>query len=143
MVEPFTDPYREYPTRLIGYVNAVVRPWKDLIPKQAYQASLGVMHTFFLTNAYDYAKKVDSKSPTSSALDCYTWHCCASWLGPAFVVDHTVRFAKKRTSHRLIPILLGYAALGVSAQVMDGALNWYFYGFLGAGNKDRPRLHLN
>lgn len=140
MSESFADPYREFPLRILGYTNAIIRPLKEMLPKQLYQASFGISQTYFLTNCYDYVSKIDAKNPISSAIDCYTWHCCASWLGPAFVIDRTAAFAKKHTSHRSIPIIVGYVAFGLSAPIMDRAMNWYFYGFWSAGNKQKPRL---
>lgn len=142
MYESFSDPYREYPLRSLGYTNAIIRPWKEFIPSQAYQASIGIMHTYFLTNCYDYVRRIDAKSPISSAIDCFTWHCCASWLGPAAVIDLARRIAKIYTSNRFLPIVCAYAAFGISAPIMDRVMNWYFYGFWGAGNKERPRLNL-
>ena len=142
VMSEFVDKYRQYPLRALGYVNAICRPLRDLIPKPVYQLSLGLMHTYFLTNSYDYALRVDSKNRLSSAVDCYTWHCAGSWIGPAMVVDGTVRFARKYTNSRAVPILISYAALGLASPLLDRALNWYFYGFWSAGNKERPKLSL-
>jgi hypothetical protein len=100
------------------------------------------MHTYFLTNSYDYASKIDAKSRLASAVDCYTWHCAASWIGPSLVIDSSLRIAKQYTSSRYIPVFLAYTAFGFASPLMDRVMNWYFYGFWNAGNKDRPRLTL-
>ena len=142
MTSGFVDPYREYPYRAIGLIHAVVRPWKDQIPKPAYQLSLGVMHTYFITNSYDYANRVDSTSWTSSFLDCYTWHCAASWTVPLLVVDRTMSVCKNISTNRFMPMMAAYAVLPVASVIMDKVTNWYFYGFLSAGNKEQPRLRL-
>lgn len=138
----YSDPYRQFPLRVIGYSNAMVRPLKELIPKPVYQLSLGVMHTFFLTNSYDYASKIDAKNQLSSAIDCYTWHCAASWVGPAMVIDGTMKLVKKYTHSRTLPIAAAYVAFAAASPLMDRAMDWYFYGFWSAGNKERPRLQL-
>jgi hypothetical protein len=143
MGDRFQDPYREYPLRFIGYVNAIVRPWKEVIPKSAYQLSLGVMHTYILTNAYDYANRVDSSSWMSSFADCMTWHFAASWVAPALVVDNVVKLSRKYVPKGpLVPALVAYATLPLASVVIDRATNWYFYGFWSAGTKERPRLRL-
>lgn len=136
------DPYREYPLRVLGYINAFVRPWREIIPNSFYQLSLGVMHTFFLTNAYDYANRIDAKNQFTSAADCYTWHCAASWVGPALVTDNVVKLMRKRTASRVAAALAAYGCLAIAGPLMDRALNWYFYGFWSAGNKERPKLRL-
>ena len=123
----YTDPYRAYPWRLLGYTNALLRPLQEFIPQPLYQSSLGVMHTYFLTNSYDYASTIDSKNRVSSAVDCYTWHCAASWVGPALIVDNTRRFCARFTSGRAAPILGAYATLAVTGPLVDRLLNWYFY----------------
>ena len=138
----FTDHYRQYPWRLLGYTNAVARPFRDSIPKPLYQLSLGIMHTYFLTNSYDYALKVDSKSRLSSALDCYSWHCAASWVCPALIIDNALRLLKRHTQRRSLQILGAYTSLVVLSPLMDRVMNWYFYGFWNAGNKEKPRLNL-
>ena len=138
-----SDPYREYPFRIIGYTNALVRPWKDRLPSYLYQASLGVMHTYFITNAYDYANRVDSSSWLSSFGDCMTWHFAASWVLPALVVDTSVRFLKKFSSgSRVLPVVGAYATLPVASLLIDRVTNWYFYGLWSAGSKERPRLRI-
>lgn len=137
------DPYREYPFRAIGYVNAIARPWKETMPRHFYQLSLGVMHTYFLTNAYDYANRADSTSWISSFGDCMTWHFAASWVLPALIMDNTVRILKKSCgASRVLPALGAYAVLPFASVVIDKATNWYFYGFWSAGSKERPRLRL-
>jgi hypothetical protein len=142
MAVDFIDGYRQYPWRMLGYVNAITRPFIADISKPVYQVSLGIMHTYFLTNSYDYANKIDSKSRLSSALDCYTWHCAASWVGPALVVDHTIRVVKKYSSRRSFQVLGAYTVLAIASPIMDRTMNWYFYGFWNAGNKEKPRLNL-
>ena len=138
-----SDPYRGYPIRLIGYTNALVRPFREHIPKHFYQLSLGVMHTYFLTNSYDYANRVDSTSWLSSFIDCMTWHCAASWVAPALVMDNSVRLLRKFTNgHKMLPILGAYAILPVASVAIDGVTNWYFYGLWSAGSRERPRLRL-
>lgn len=137
------DPYREYPIRGIGYINAIARPWKEVMPRHVYQLSLGVMHTYFLTNAYDYANRADSTSWLSSFGDCMTWHFAASWILPALVVDNTVKILKKTGGpNRWLPAMGAYAVLPLASVVIDRATNWYFYGFWSAGSKERPRLRL-
>lgn len=142
MASETVDPYRQYPWRLFGYTNAVVRPIKDVIPKQAYQASLGIMHLYFLANSYDYAISIDSKSMTRSAFDCYSWHCITSWVGPALVVDSVARICRRSTANRFVPILGAYVGLSIVGPVLDRLANWYFYGFWSAGNKSKPTLKL-
>jgi len=136
------DPYREYPWRILGYTNSLARPWRDMMPKQFYQLSLGVMHTYFLTNAYDYANRIDSTSWVSSFADCLTWHFLASWAVPALVVDNTVKLMQRSTNSRILPGLAAYALIPVVGVAMDRATNWYFYGFWAAGDKAKPRLRL-
>ena len=137
------DPYREYPYRAIGYVNALVRPWKENIPRHFYQLSLGVMHTYFLTNSYDYANRADSTSWLSSFGDCMTWHFAASWVLPGLVMDNTVKILKKTSGgSRILPVVGAYAVLPLASVIIDRATNWYFYGFWSAGSKERPRLRL-
>jgi hypothetical protein len=138
----YVDSYREYPWRLVGLTNALVRPFASFIPKPAYQLSLGVMHTFFLTNAYDYAVRIDSKSKLSSAFDCYTWHCGASWVGPALVIDNVMKQVRRYTNRPSLPNIAAYCALAVMSPLMDKVMDWYFYGFWSAGNKEKPRLTL-
>jgi hypothetical protein len=139
---PFIDEYRTYPWRILGFSNALMRPWKAFVPEAFYQSSFAVMHTYFLTNAYDYANKIDSKSPMRSAFDCYTWHCGASWIGPALIVDNVMRLCKRYTNRTSLAILASYASLAVCSPLLDSIMNWYFYGFWNAGNKERPRLSL-
>ena len=137
------DPYREYPIRGIGYINAIARPWKEVMPRHVYQLSLGVMQTYFLTNAYDYANRADSTSWLSSFGDCMTWHFAASWILPALVVENTVKILKKTCGpNRWLPAMGAYAVLPLASVVIDRATNWYFYGFWSAGSKERPRLRL-
>jgi hypothetical protein len=100
------------------------------------------MHTYFLTNSYDYASKIDAKSQLSSAIDCYTWHCAASWVGPALVIDNTMRLVRKYSTSRILPIVAAYGAFALAGPLMDRVMDWYFYGFWSAGNKERPRLTL-
>jgi hypothetical protein len=136
-----SDPYREYPLRIFGFANALVRPWKDRLPTPLYQSSFALMHTYFLTNAYDYANHVDSTSWISSFGDCMTWHFAASWVLPALVVDNSMRLLKKLANgNRVLPIFGAYAFFPFASLVIDRATNWYFYGFWSAGSKDRPRL---
>ena len=142
MTSAFVDPYREYPYRAIGLLHALVRPWKSTIGKPAYQLSLGIMHTYFLTNSYDYANRVDSTSWISSFIDCYSWHCAASWAIPLMVVDGTLRACKNISRNRFVPIMVAYAVLPFASVLTDKATNWYFYDLLSAGNKSRPRLSL-
>jgi hypothetical protein len=137
-----SDPYREYPLRIVGYSNSFVRPWKEFLPKSVYQLSLGVMHTYFITNSYDYARRIDSKSPFTSAFDCYSWHCVASWVAPAIILDNSMRLMKNVTTSKLLRILVGYSTLAILSPLIDKATNWYFYGFWSAGNKERPILRL-
>ena len=138
----YVDSYREYPWRLIGLCNALVRPIAEFLPKPVYQLSLGAMHTYFLTNSYDYAMNIDSKNKLTSAFDCYTWHCAASWVGPALIIDNVLKQARRYTNRRALPILAAYVALAATSPLMDRVMNWYFYGFWSAGNKERPRLNL-
>lgn len=138
----FHDRFREYPYRALGYSAAVVRPWKDQLPRPVHQAALGVMHTYFLTNSYDYATRVDSTSWTSSFLDCYTWHCCASWAGPAMVVDGVLALSSRMGYSRTIGRVATYAVLPIASICLDKVTNWYFYNLWSAGNKDKPRLRL-
>jgi hypothetical protein len=100
------------------------------------------MHTYFLTNSYDYANRIDSTSWISSFADCMTWHIAASWAVPALVVDNTVKFVKRSTRNKFLPALAAYALLPSAGMAMDKATNWYFYGFWSAGNKARPSLKL-
>ena len=142
MTPAIDDPYRQYPLRVLGYTNALIRPWRESVPSGAYQASIGFMHTFFLTNSYDYIQSTDSRSSLSSAIDCYTWHCGASWVGPALVIDNTIRLVKRFTASKYVPIAAAYLAFAIASPFMDKAMNWYFYGFWNAGSKERPRLML-
>lgn len=137
-----TDPYRQYPWRLFGYCNALVRPVRDLVPKPVYQTSLGMMHLYFLANSYDYSQRIDSKSETRSAFDCYSWHCIASWVGPALIVDTIRRSCLSVTSNKVLPVVAAYGGLFVAAPLLDRAVDWYFYGFWSAGTKSRPTLSL-
>ena len=136
------DPYREYPWRLLGYSNAMLRPVRDLVPKTVYQASLGAMHLYFMANSYDYALKIDSKSFSRSAFDCYSWHCITSWVGPALVIDNIRRVSARFTSSKSMPVLAAYGGFFLCAPLLDRAANWYFYGFWSAGTKSRPSLRL-
>ncbi len=138
----FHDHFRDYPYRLIGLTNAMVRPWKDVVPRSLYQASLGVMHTYFIANSFDYASRIDSTSKVSSFLDCYTWHCCASWAGPAMLVDGVLGISKKFGYNRHLGIVAAYTLLPLASVGFDYVANWYFYGLLSAGNKEKPRLKL-
>ena len=142
MTQNFHDPYREYPVRLLGYANAIVRPWKDQISRTVYQSSIGIMHLYFLTNSYDYASRVDSTSRISSFLDCYTWHCCASWIGPAMFIDGVSKIMKRMSFSRPVGLALVYVAFPIAAVSMDYLANRYFYGVLSAGNREKPRLKL-
>lgn len=135
------DPFREYPWRVLGYSNALMRPVREFLPKQLYQASFAVMHVYFLANAYDYSLRTDSKSQLRSAFDCYSWHCAASWIGPAFVMDNIRRLClRSLSSSKLVAGLGSYVSLGLVSPILDRSLNWYFYGFWSGGTKQKPRL---
>ena len=136
------DPYRMYPWRLLGYSNALLRPLRYSIPKPVYQLSLGLMQTYFIANSFDYANRIDSKNMLRSAFDCYTWHCAASWVGPALLMDNLRRLCVRYSSNKILPVGVAYAGLCLAGPFMDKAMDWYFYGFWSAGHKSKPRLTL-